>query len=808
MKESQKENIIVVVRYTLIFLLFPNSFLTYKYHNQRCRPENERESASSTSRNIIKIFNEETLVFDPLDSALSRFGAMSLGKRNKNCIYSFDQVFDQFATQNQVYEKSAKQLLPHVLNGYNGSVFAYGATGAGKTHTMIGNCTSGPGVMVLALRDLYSRIETLKTDNIFRVSISYLEVYNEQIRDLLSPSLDNSSGGNEDDFDSDSKKKSLSLDVCEEENGKITVRGLTWYTPDTADELFQLLEKGNSYRARSPTDANALSSRSHAVLQIVIESKPKTCTENVGWKIGKLSLIDLAGSERASVSRNNGERKIEGANINKSLLALGNCINALCEGKKNHIPYRDSKLTRILKDSLGGNCKTVMIANISTSSTAYEDTHNTLKYADRAKNIKTAFNCNITSSSSQDNHEIQQLRQQINQLQIQLKTTKSNQQNPLPDDEIQLAFREYKQKITKIYNKLTSLKNELHNYNKTEKQLILRLNKTQRQSTEQRQLGLDVSELQYQIAEIEQQVSTIHQQQKNCVKKLENSTAVASKLAAEIDQSNIFDDNYLEFLQQQILYHKTLLEKIDLVDQNQTKETDLQIQIEKVKRLESSVKKLQSQLKESSSSAAVDKFASTFSSEAQTSTSTAGSRPKGQHSNIQPIIPTHGRQSHSKPFLTSAKPESTNLRRGFSFVSPPKSTTLKLQRPALYDVKGHRARASTRADVLESKSKFVANHIVSPPRRVLITKKRNKFVQNHAPTKAETVNDESLSLQFSAIKQSLNEYQKTVNNRNPRASFSLLGSRADAIKKSNQLLFPKTQNSLLAPSSKENVPPC
>ncbi len=144
-------------------------------------------------------------------------------------------------------------------------------------------------------------------------------------------------------------------------------------------------------RTKERTDANETSSRSHAVLQITVEHKDKAHGIHAEINIAKLSLIDLAGSERASNTNNRGLRLIEGANINKSLLALGNCINALCDMNKNgeikqtHIPYRDSKLTRLLKDSLGGNCRTVMITNISPAFTAYEDTLNTLKYADRAK---------------------------------------------------------------------------------------------------------------------------------------------------------------------------------------------------------------------------------------------------------------------------------------------------------------------------------------------------------------------------------------------------------------------------------------
>lgn len=167
----------------------------------------------------------------------------------------------------------------------------------------------------------------------------------------------------------------------------------------------RLLLLGNKRRTQEPTDANEQSSRSHAVLQVRVEARNSADVRREELKevrVGKLSLIDLAGSERAARTNNRGIRMIEGANINRSLLALGNVINALCEQvekgvKVAHIPYRDSKLTRLLKDSLGGNCRTVMIANLSPASHCYEDTHNTLKYANRAKNIKTAASRNILS---------------------------------------------------------------------------------------------------------------------------------------------------------------------------------------------------------------------------------------------------------------------------------------------------------------------------------------------------------------------------------------------------------------------------
>jgi kinesin family protein 18/19 len=161
-------------------------------------------------------------------------------------------------------------------------------------------------------------------------------------------------------------------------------------------EVMDIIVRGNEYRTMSPTEANATSSRSHAVLQINVSSKDRNASVNEPHTMATLSIIDLAGSERASATKNRGERLIEGANINKSLLALGSCINALCDARKrNHVPYRNSKLTRLLKFSLGGNCKTVMIVCVSPSSAHFDETQNTLRYANRAKNIQTKITKNV-----------------------------------------------------------------------------------------------------------------------------------------------------------------------------------------------------------------------------------------------------------------------------------------------------------------------------------------------------------------------------------------------------------------------------
>ena len=229
------------------------------------------------------------------------------------------------------------------------------------------------------MQELFERIGEIGDEKHTEISLSYLEIYNETIRDLLVP------GGS---------KQSLML--REDANQAVSVAGLTSHHPQNVQEVMDMIVRGNEYRTMSPTEANATSSRSHAVLQINVSQKDRNADINEPHTMATLSIIDLAGSERASATKNRGERLQEGANINKSLLALGSCINALCDPrKKNHVPYRNSKLTRLLKFSLGGNCKTVMIVCVSPSSQHFDETQNTLRYANRAKNIQTKVTRNV-----------------------------------------------------------------------------------------------------------------------------------------------------------------------------------------------------------------------------------------------------------------------------------------------------------------------------------------------------------------------------------------------------------------------------
>eukprot|EP00747_Dinoflagellata_sp_TGD_P162684 gnl/TRDRNA2_/TRDRNA2_180553_c0_seq1.p1 gnl/TRDRNA2_/TRDRNA2_180553_c0~~gnl/TRDRNA2_/TRDRNA2_180553_c0_seq1.p1 ORF type:complete len:1036 (-),score=198.18 gnl/TRDRNA2_/TRDRNA2_180553_c0_seq1:71-3178(-) len=364
----------------------------------RCRALVQKELAEG-GRASVKVLDGKTVILeDPQITAADDYLRLNKSKERR---FAFDEAFGYDAVQNQVYLRTTQPLIPGVLQGFNATVFAYGATGAGKTFTMLGN-PSQPGIMMLTLQDLFSEVAAQKEQEhkAFEVKCSFLEVYNENIRDLLRPD------GEYLDVREDPVKGVLIAGISE-------VGGL-----ESAKEIMALLHQANKNRMTEATAANVTSSRSHAVLQVVVEQRDRTAGIVAQVNVGKLSMIDLAGSERASVTNNRGMRMIEGANINRSLLALGNCITALSSAD-SFVPYRDSKMTRLLKDSLGGNCRTVMIANVTPCHLNYEDTHNTLKYASRARSIKTKAVRNVVHVNyhvSKYNQIIRELRDEVTDL--------------------------------------------------------------------------------------------------------------------------------------------------------------------------------------------------------------------------------------------------------------------------------------------------------------------------------------------------------------------------------------------------------
>lgn len=268
------------------------------------------------------------------------------------------------------------------------------------------------------MADLFQLIEDRKEEYSFEVLVTFLEIYNEEIRDLLAESGQPAPRGG--------------LQIREDKSVKVA--GLTELRPTSADEVKQIVILGNTRRTQSPTNANETSSRSHAVLQVHVTRSPRTANVTEERTIATLSIIDLAGSERAAATTNMGQRMIEGANINKSLLALGNCINSLCEsgGAIRHVPYRNSKLTRLLKFSLGGNCKTVMIVCVAPTSQHFDDTHNTLIYAERATRIKTKV---VTRNVLNVNRHVGQYVEAINRLNQEVAELKAKLAGQLRKDQ-------------------------------------------------------------------------------------------------------------------------------------------------------------------------------------------------------------------------------------------------------------------------------------------------------------------------------------------------------------------------------------
>ena len=325
----------------------------------RVRPFNEREK----NKNCTNITNVDTI---NMQITLTNPNSKETEK-----VFTYDSVFSQDTPQQTIYEEAAFQLVESVLEGYNGTIFAYGQTGCGKTHTMIGSPDddSNKGIIPRAFAHIFGNIESTSHKN-FLIRCSYIEIYNEEVHDLLS---------------NDIKAK---LEMKESSDKGIFIKNLSMHIVKSISDIERLMLAGMKNRSVGETLMNKDSSRSHSVFTIYIEAGETDSKGNQRITLGKLNLVDLAGSERQSKTQATGDRLKEANKINLSLSALGNVISALVDGKSAHVPYRDSKLTRLLQDSLGGNTKTVMIANVSPASDSYDETLGTLRYASRAKNIK------------------------------------------------------------------------------------------------------------------------------------------------------------------------------------------------------------------------------------------------------------------------------------------------------------------------------------------------------------------------------------------------------------------------------------
>ncbi|RYO32310.1 Kinesin heavy chain [Alternaria arborescens] len=332
----------------------------------RFRPQNKIEIASG-GEPIVEFKNDDTCTIQSKEAS----GA-----------FTFDRVFDMNSKQADVFDYSIRPTVDDILNGYNGTVFAYGQTGAGKSYTMMGSDMDdevGKGVIPRIIQQIFASILASPSNIEYTVRVSYMEIYMERIRDLLVPQNDN-------------------LPVHEEKNRGVYVKGLLEVYVSSEDEVYEVLRRGGSARAVSATNMNAESSRSHSIFVITVNQKN---VETGSLKSGQLFLVDLAGSEKVGKTGASGQTLEEAKKINKSLSALGMVINCLTDSKTQHIPYRDSKLTRILQESLGGNSRTTLIINCSPSSYNDIETLGTLRFGMRAKTIKNKAKVNAELSPAE-----------------------------------------------------------------------------------------------------------------------------------------------------------------------------------------------------------------------------------------------------------------------------------------------------------------------------------------------------------------------------------------------------------------------
>ncbi|KAL2509461.1 ATP binding microtubule motor family protein [Forsythia ovata] len=338
----------------------------------RCRPLSDDEQRSNVPKVITCNENKREVTV-----------LQGMANKQVDKVFTFDKVFGPKAQQRSIYDQAISPIVCEMLGGFNCTVFAYGQTGTGKTYTMEGGMRNKggelpveAGVIPRAVRQIFDTLEAQNAD--YSMKVTFLELYNEEITDLLA--LEDNSKSTE-----DRQKKTISL--MEDGKGCVIVRGLEEEAVYSANDIYSLLERGAARRRTADTLLNKRSSRSHSVFTITVHIKEKAVGDEELIKCGKLNLVDLAGSENISRSGARELRAREAGEINKSLLTLGRVINTLVEHSL-HIPYRDSKLTRLLRDSLGGKTKTCIIATISPSAHSLEETLSTLDYACRAKNIK------------------------------------------------------------------------------------------------------------------------------------------------------------------------------------------------------------------------------------------------------------------------------------------------------------------------------------------------------------------------------------------------------------------------------------
>ena len=487
----------------------------------RFRPLNIKEKESN-EKLAIEISSDLKTV-----SIKNQFDSLS------NTNFSFDKIFTSESTQKEVFEDIGKPIVESVLEGFNGTILAYGQTGSGKSYTMIGpdlNNPSQTGLIPRMVKQIFQHIEEADVQLEFTVKVAYCELYLEKIRDLLY-----------------SDKRNLK--ICEDKIRGIYIKNITEEYVSNESEVYSLLKIGKKNREVGSTIMNEESSRSHAIFMITINSNNTT---DLSAKTGKLYLVDLAGSEKLSKTGAEGRRLDETKNINKSLSTLGNVIFALTDGKSSHVPYRDSKLTRVLQDSLGGNSKTSLI--ITCSSTVYNEleTISTLRFGIRAKAVKNKPKVNKECTIAELKLMLAQAHDNIAKKDQRILWLEKGAcfDNPECVNNKETSNKEAFKEILESLNKENKKNSDLNELNTNlTKDLNLQISKNNGLIRENDNLNTKINELLYKLQEYEEKLQDFN----DSSNKLQAKTEVQEKQILCLMDTNKNLDKRIDLMQEKIL---------------------------------------------------------------------------------------------------------------------------------------------------------------------------------------------------------------------------------------------------------------
>ena len=465
--------------------------------------------------------------------------------KNDTKTFQFDYVYPMETTQRQIYDEVAFPIVDSIFQGYNGTIFAYGQTGCGKTFTMMGIVDNPDlkGIIPNAFSHIFGFIKTEGESKKFLVRCSFVEIYNEEVRDLLVT-------------------KSTKLDIREDPKKGVFVKDLTYVTLKDTQDIQRCLDRGNKNRHVGQTSMNDQSSRSHSLFTVYLEIE-----ENNKIRSGKLNLVDLAGSERVGKTNATGQTFDEGKKINLSLTALGSVIDALSFNRK-HIPYKDSKLTRLLADSLGGNTKTVMFANISPASYNYDETVGTLRYASRAKLIKNAPKVNEDPKDAL----LRKYEEEIKALKEQLANGGEGGEKRVKKKKV----KKKKENDENINNENNNNENDNNDNDEYEDDFENDNNKGSSNDSEKEKLRQKLAELEKNLLDN---------------KKLENTETMLSggNIEEKMKENEEENRKFKEYREQQLKHSEEMEEKLRKLEEEKRKEEET---------LKNDVNKLQAKLKE------------------------------------------------------------------------------------------------------------------------------------------------------------------------------------------------------------------